>query len=641
VAVQSSSNLQEIFERLSRAIPGYESRTQQLELADNIARAFSEEKHGIFEAGTGTGKSLAALVPAALAGKKVVVSTATISLQEQYMHKDIPTLQSALPFELKAALLKGRGNYIGLRRYEEHILSEEIDSRLVRWMDDTDDGDVGELDFNPAIETWLEINSDSDDCLRQKCKRFEECFYFKAKRRAEDADILVVNHALLLADAASDGNILPEYELLIVDEAHQMPEIATKAFSLTISMRGLNRLGSRALKHCGAPAHLVHNMEELGAEFFGRLHMASPLGRNRIRAGIDAVGELLLAINGLRDWLSTQDFETVMDVDNARDKVKVKAKSLIATATRFVECLELVERPDPEWVLWTDRTDNYGGKLEITAAPLNVARLLSDHLFKKRDLLSSVWMSATLATGGEDPFAFFKQQVGAPERIVQSQVSSPFDYPKQSVLYLPSMPEPNDPRFIPQAATEIERILRVSDGRAFVLFTSYNTMNGVYDMLEHKLPYDCQKQGQMSRQKLIEWFKETPNAVLFGTSSFWEGVSIDGEQLSCVIIDRIPFQAPDDPVYEARCDALKQDPQSSWFNQLALPYAIMRLKQGVGRLIRTKSDRGVIALLDARITKKMYGRTVLGCLPPMPVIKNIQPYESLDAIFDQMAERYY
>jgi ATP-dependent DNA helicase DinG len=636
VAVQSSSSLQEIFDRLSRAIAGYEYRPQQLELAEAIQRAFAEERPGIFEAGTGTGKSLAALIPAALAGKKVVVSTATISLQEQYINKDIPTLQSALPFELKAALLKGRGNYAGLRRYQEHLLTEEIDPRIISWLDDTEYGDIGELDFSPQVETWLEINSDSDDCLRNKCKQFDQCFYFKAKRRAEDADILVVNHALLLADAASDGMILPDYELLIVDEAHQMPEIATKAFSLTIGMRGLNRLASRALKQCGAPAHLVHNMEEIGAEFFGRLHMASPLGRNRIRAGIDTAGELLLSISALRDWLTSQDFDSVLDVDNAREKLRVKAKALIGTSTRFIQCLELVERPDKEWVIWTDRTDAYGGKLEITAAPLNVAGLLHDHIFKKRDLLSSVWMSATLATGGHDPFHFFKQQVGAPSTVIQSQVSSPFDYTRQSVMYLPNLPEPNDPRFVSNAAEEIGRILRLSEGRAFVLFTSYNTMNGVYDILEHKLPYDCQKQGQMSRQKLIEWFKDTPNAVLFGTSSFWEGVSIDGEQLSCVIIDRIPFQAPDDPVYEARCDALKTNPEASWFNDLALPHAIMRLKQGVGRLIRTKSDRGVVALLDARISKKMYGRQILSCLPPMNVIRNIKSFPSLDELFEQM-----
>jgi len=634
--VQSSSDLQEIFDRLSQSIPGYEIRPQQLELAEAIARAFEQERGGIFEAGTGTGKSLAALIPAAIAGKRVVVSTATISLQEQYIYKDIPTLQKALDFELKATMLKGRGNYLGLRRYEEHLLEEEVDSKIIRWLNDTEYGDIGELDFSPPVETWLEINSDSDDCLRNKCKRFEECFYFKARKRADEADILVVNHSLLLADAASDGNILPPYELLIIDEAHQMPEIATKAFSLTISMRGLNRLASRALKNVGAPGHLVHNMEEFGADFFGRLHQSSPIGRNRIRAGIDAAQELYLAITTLRDWLSSQDFDSVLDVDNARDRLRIKAKSLISTCTRFMNCLELVQNPVPEWVLWTEKTDAYGGKLEIVAAPLSVATLLHDHVFNKRGLMSSVWMSATLATGGEDPFAFFKKQIGAPTSVLQAQVSSPFDYPRQAVMYLPTMPEPNDPRFVIQAAEEIDRILKVSNGRAFVLFTSYNAMNGIYDILEPKIPFECKRQGMMSRQRLVEWFKETPNAVLFGTSSFWEGVSIDGEQLSCVIIDRIPFQAPDDPVYEARCDALKNDGASSWFNDLALPHAIMRLKQGVGRLIRTKSDRGIVALLDARIVKKYYGRNILGCLPPMPVIRNLQPYSSLDDLFEQI-----
>lgn len=633
---QSSSSLSDIFDRLSKAIPGYEFRPQQLELAEAIHRAFEHERPGIFEAGTGTGKSLAALIPAALAGKRVVVSTATISLQEQYIYKDIPTLQSALPFELKAALLKGRGNYLGLRRYEEHLLQEEIDQKLIRWLDDTEYGDVGELDFSPPVETWLEINSDSDDCLRNRCKRFEECFYFRARKRAEEADILVVNHSLLLADAASDGNILPPYELLIVDEAHQMPDIATKAFSYNVSMRGLNRLASRAIKHVGAPGHLVHNMEELGLEFFSRLQQSSQYGRSRIRTGIDAAGELLLAVNAVRDWLASQDFDTVLDVDNARDRLKAKAKSLISTASRFINCLELVERPDPEWVLWTEKTDMYGGRIEIIAAPLNVAPLLEDNIFNKRGLQSSVWMSATLATAGDDPFFFFKKQVGAPNAVIQAQVASPFDYPRQSVMYLPQLPEPNDPRFVVQAADEIERILRLSDGRAFVLFTSYNAMNSIFDMLAPKLPFEARKQGEMSRQRLIEWFKETPNAVLFGTSSFWEGVSIDGEQLSCVIIDRIPFQAPDDPVYEARCDALKNDTEASWFNDLALPHAIMRLKQGVGRLIRTRSDRGIVALLDARIAKKMYGRTILGCLPPMPVIKNVRSFRSLDDIFEQL-----
>jgi ATP-dependent DNA helicase DinG len=633
VLLESSSKLEDVFARLSETIPGYEQRPQQIELAEAIARSFELQRTGIFEAGTGTGKSLAALIPAALSGKKVVVSTATIALQEQYIYKDIPTLQSALPTEIKAALLKGRGNYVGLRRYGEHILGEEIDPRIIKWIDGTEYGDVSELDFQPAADTWLEINSDSDDCLRNRCGQFADCFYFKARKRAEDADILVVNHSLLLADAASDGNILPPYDLLIVDEAHQMPEIATKAFSVAISSRGLQRLANRALKNINAPAHLVHNMEELGAQFFNDLYFTVPMGKSRLKTSVRTVDELLAAISVLRDWMSAQEFEEILDVESSRDRLKAKAKSLISTATRFIRCLELMHEPHADWVVWTEKTEAFGGRVDIQAAPLRVDELMQDFLFSKKSLLSSVWMSATLATGGEDPFAFFKDLVGAPSDSIQVKVESPFDYERQALMYLPSgLPEPNDPRFIPHATDEIERVLAASNGRAFVLFTSYTGMNGAFDALEYRLPYQCKRQGQMPRQKLIEWFKETPNAVLFGTSSFWEGVSIDGEQLSCVIIDRIPFQAPDDPVYEARCEALKGDTESSWFNDLALPHAIMRLKQGVGRLIRTKTDTGIVALLDPRITKKMYGRMILGCLPPMKVIKNLPPGQTVESI---------
>jgi ATP-dependent DNA helicase DinG len=635
VSTKSSNNLTSIFEKLAETIPGYEQRPQQQELAESIDSAFHSGRVGIFEAGTGTGKSLAALIPAALAGKKVVVSTATIALQEQYLKKDIPTLLAALPTQIKAALLKGRGNYVGLRRFGERLIEEEIDRKLVKWIDSTEEGDVSELDFTPNTETWLEINSDSDDCLRNRCPRFADCFYFQARKRAEEADILVVNHSLLLADAVSDGNILPPYELLIVDEAHQMPEIATKSFSVSITSRGLQRLASRALKNVNAPAHMVHNMEELGAQFFNDLYFSAPIGKVRLKKPVVNADELLLSIGALRDWLSTQEFEEVLDVDNARDRVKAKAKSLIATATRFLRCLEFVFQPDKDWVVWTEKTEKFGGRVDITAAPLKVDELLNEYLFSKAGLQSSVWMSATLATGGEDPFQFFKKQIGAPSGSIQAKVDSPFDYPRQSILYLPnSLPEPNDPRFIPHATDEIEKVLTVSDGRAFVLFTSYSGMNGAFDALEHRLPYPCKRQGEMPRHRLLEWFKETPKAVLFGTSSFWEGVSIDGEQLSCVIIDRIPFQAPDDPVYEARCEALKSDGEWNWFNDLALPHAIMRLKQGVGRLIRTKTDRGIVAVLDPRITKKMYGKTIVGCLPPMRVIKTLGRGQSVESILN-------
>ena len=608
-----------------------------MDFAESIAHAFASHKTGVFEAGTGTGKSLAALIPAALSGKKVVVSTATISLQEQYIHKDIPTLQSVLPFEIEAALMKGRGNYVGLRRYSEHILQEEIDPRLVQWIESTESGDISEFGFAPPLDQWLEINSDSDDCLRNKCKQFNDCFYFQARRWAEQADILVVNHALLLADAASEGNILPPYELLIVDEAHQLPEIACKAFSVSISSRGLQVLAARALKNVQAPAHLVHNMEELGAEFFQRLNRACPYGKTRMKKTIDGAQDLMLSLHQLSEWLSLQEFDSVLDVENARDRLKLKAKALISTAKRYIQCLDLLGHQNGDWVLWTEKSEALGGRIELVAAPLKISGFLDDLIFSRPGLLSSIWMSATLATAGDDPFAFFKQQVGAPRGVIQLQVASPFDYARQALLYLPShLPEPNHPDFIVAASQEIEQLLCVSDGRAFVLFTSYAAMNNAYDLLANRLPYECKRQGDMSRQKLIEWFQNTPCAVLFGTSSFWEGVSIDGDQLSCVVIDRIPFQVPDDPVYEARCEALKGDPDASWFNDLALPHAIMRLKQGVGRLIRTRSDRGIVAILDPRVTGKQYGRAILACLPPMTIIKSLRSVESVDQVLDSL-----
>lgn len=614
-------------------LPAYEHRPQQLEFAHSIARAIESNKSGIFEAGTGTGKSLAALIPAVLSGKRVVVSTATIALQEQYINKDIPCLQSVLPFNIEAVLVKGRGNYVGLRRYEDHKLATEIDPRIVSWIKESAAGDRAELDFLPPGDLWNEIDSDADDCLRNKCSFFNKCFYFQARKKAEQANLLVVNHSLLLIDAFSGGNVLPPYEVLIIDEAHQLPDIATNSFSVNLSMRGIQMLGNKASKQVSAPAHLVHNMEEIGNEFFLRLQQALPLGKTRLRRAPEGISELLESFVILKDWLSNQEFETVLDVDNQRDKIKLKAKALATTAGAYIKCLDLLESQDQNWVFWLDKPDSTGRRTELVAAPLKVSELLEDHIFNKENLQSSIWMSATLATNGEDPFAFFKQQIGAPRNTIQSKVESPFDFKRQAALYLPSnLPEPNTPEFSEASWLEIERILHITQGRAFVLFTSYYAMNKASDYLKERLPFDSRRQGEMPRQKLIEWFRETNNAVLFATSSFWEGVSIDGDQLSCVIIDRIPFQAPDDPVYEARCELVKSEDGASWFGTLALPHAIMRLKQGVGRLIRTKTDKGIVAILDPRMTKKYYGRAIVSCLPPMTLLKSLDRIDSLDEI---------
>lgn len=612
-------------------MPSYELRPQQIDFAHSIERAIKSRKTGIFEAGTGTGKSLAALIPAALSGKRVLVSTATIALQEQYIHKDIPCLKTLLPFDLEATLFKGRGNYIGLRRFEEHRLEAEIDPRIIKWVQSSEFGDRSELDFMPAFETWDEIDSDSDDCLRNKCPSFNQCFYFKARKRAELADIVVVNHALLLIDAASGGNVLPPYEILIVDEAHQLPEIASKSFSLAISLRGINLLAAKATKQVSAPPYMVQNMQEMGEEFMMFLHQSVPFGRTRLRKPLELTSEFLTSLHILRDWLSAEQFEQVLDMDNQRDKLKLKAKSLVSTCSAYINCLNLLETLDEDWVFWVDKADNVPQRTEVVAAPLSVADFLQQYIFDKEGLESSIWMSATLATAGDDPFQFFKHQVGAPRVLIQSQVSSPFDYARQSVLYLPKgMPDPNSREYAAASHKEIEHLLEISQGRAFVLFTSYSAMNSCYEYLKERIPFPAKKQGEMPRNRLLDWFKDAPNAVLFATASFWEGVSVDGDQLSCVIIDRIPFQSPDDPVYEAKCDRLKEEEGMSWFSELALPYAIMRLKQGVGRLIRTKTDRGIVAILDPRITSKTYGRAVLSCLPPMTIIRSLNGAKSVD-----------
>ncbi|MBX9720056.1 MAG: hypothetical protein K2X81_01570 [Candidatus Obscuribacterales bacterium] len=609
----------------------YELRPQQIDFAKSIERTIKSRKVGIFEAGTGTGKSLAALIPAALSGKRVVVSTATIALQEQYIFKDIPCLKSILPFEIEATLFKGRGNYIGLRRFEEYKTQAEIDPKILDWIRDTEYGDRSELDFVPQFETWTEINSDSDDCLRNKCPSFNDCFYFNARRKAEQSNIVVVNHALLLIDAASGGNILPPYEVLIVDEAHQLPEIASKSFSLSLSLRGIQLLAAKASKQVAAPAYIVQNMEEMAEEFFTLVHQALPFGRTRLRKVLDGIDELITSISILRDWLSIQQFDNLLDVDNMRDKMKLKAKALSTTCTGYLKCLGLLETLDDEWVFWIDKPDNVPRRTEIVAAPLSVAEFIQQYLFDKDGLESSVWMSATLATTGDDPFQFFKTQIGAPRNIIQLQVSSPFDYSRQAVLYLPKdMPDPNSRDYAAASYRQIEHVLDISKGRAFVLFTSYNAMNNCYSYLKERIPYMSKKQGEMPRNRLLDWFRDTPNAVLFATASFWEGVSVDGDQLSCVIIDRIPFQSPDDPVYEAKCDQLKEEEGMSWFSELALPYAIMRLKQGAGRLIRTKTDRGIVAILDPRITSKGYGKAVLSCLPPMQIIRSLGNAISID-----------
>jgi ATP-dependent DNA helicase DinG len=628
----SHISVEDAFALVSECNAGYQLRTQQLEMAHAVHAAFRRKETGIFEAGTGTGKSLAALVPAVLSGKRVVVSTATIALQEQYVYKDLPLLRAAMPFDFKFALMKGRSNYLSLRRYRDFLFEEEIDPRLKDWVQATETGDSSELSFMPPSQTWFEIDSDKDDCLQAKCPSFSDCFYFRAKDEATNADVIVVNHALLLADAASAGNILPEYELLIVDEAQHIPEIAREVFSLSISNRGLKFLLNKASKQLALPVQLSRAVEIAADDVFMQLADEIAAGKGRIREPRVEVKSLESTLLNIKLWMQSQEFESVLDVELAREKVRLKAKALISTVSVYLACLDVLQNPSEDWVVWAENSVK-NGRIEVIAAPLVVAPFVQEMLFGRKGLESSVWMSATLATGGVDAFDYFKKQIGVEERVLQASYPSPFNYRKQAVMYLPRhLPDPNDPSYIGEAAQEIEKIVRLSFGRAFVLFTSYQAMNAAFEILHDQLPFECRRQGEMPRKQLIDWFMHTSSAVLFGTSSFWEGISIDGEQLSCVVIDRIPFQVPDDPIYEAQCEALQRQPGRSWFNELALPHAIMRLKQGVGRLIRTENDAGVVAILDPRLSRKAYGSRIIECLPPMRIVSQVPQDVSLEQL---------
>ncbi len=634
--VDAPLDVARIFELIGKELPSYIRREQQLELGQSIARAFDSGKVGVFEAGTGVGKSLSALIPAALSRKRVVVSTATISLQDQYISKDIPLLTKALPFSIDVALMKGRGNYLGLRRFEDYLREQLVDDEFVHWARSTDSGDQSELEFLPPYELWAEVNSDGDDCLRNKCPKFNSCFYFEARKRTEKADLIVVNHALLLADAASRGAILPKYDYLIIDEAHHLNSIATEAFSNAVSTLGIRRLTGRATKQLQAPMGLVDDVEREAIDLFRRLNNELRYMKMRLLKPVQEACHLKSALESLMKWLSEQKFENLINFELAQEKAKLKANALISTIENYIACLELVIQPSDSWVTWVEKRDVSGSRMAIVAAPLDVSEYISELLLEKPGVESTVFMSATLATAGDDAFRFFKESSGITGPVVQALYSSPFDYRNKALLYLPkNMPDPNSPQYLYKVGEQIERLVEISSGRAFALFTSKSALNRVFDDVAARLPYPARRQGDMPRKALIEWFQETPNAILFGTSSFWEGVSVDGEQLSCVIIDRIPFQVPDDPVYEARCERMKQDTEKNWFNNLALPHATTRLKQGVGRLIRTVDDTGIVAILDPRLTEKFYGRRVIQCLPPMKVTQRITDVEDFFRAIDR------
>ncbi len=607
---------------LSKWHPKYEYRQGQLEMAEAVESALAERRHLIVEAGTGTGKTLAYLVPALLSGKRIVVSTGTKNLQEQLFFKDVPFLQRHFPRPLKVCYMKGRNNYACRQKiYDAEKspvltgLEEVADFDIIRqWEKTTEFGDRSEIKRLPEGSTaWAKVDARSDLCSGQKCQNFERCFITAMHQRAAESDIIIVNHHLFFADLALkdesyEGGILPEYHAVVFDEAHEIEDVVGQYFGVAVSNYRLQDLGRdigviSRMKKFATPEldRTLARLDELTARFFALFgeteRRVAFHGRDAFREqNEEAYTDLLAALELIGSHLKLLATPPEEIIPLFRRTVE------LAAALKFV-----MEEDDERFVYWVEKR---GRGCFLQATPIEVADIVSERLFNKID--TAVLTSATLAVEGG--FAYVQKRLGLanPRTLI---VGGHFDYQKQALFYVPQqLPEPRSPAFTRAAGQEVVRILNHSRGRAFVLFTSYQQMRSVYDAVSFEVDYPTLLQGTGPRSALLDEFRATPNCVLFATSSFWQGVDVPGEQLSCVIIDKLPFAVPNDPVVSARIQSIRKAGGNPFYDY-QIPQAAIALKQGFGRLIRSKTDRGVLVLLDNRITKQQYGQVFFDSLP--------------------------
>ena len=638
---------------ISQFHDAYEYREGQIKMADAIAKAFTDKKHLIVEAGTGTGKTLAYLTPAIAAAVKnktrIIISTGTKNLQEQLMEKDIPFLQKILPTKFKAAYMKGRSNYACIYRISKSdhqpILDGigEIDhfKEVREWSHDTTTGDRAELTYLPEnLPFWSRINAKGETCIGQKCADFEPCFITRMRVNAEAADIVIVNHHLFFADLNVRGNnfgkVLPDYAAVIFDEAHLIEDIAADYFGFQVSNFQIDELlrdaDSLPITDAIVTAGILRTSAKiLGlAEQFWIKFLQARGNEGRFPLMPDSFaergskGEPQPTIHGeayhtLDEALGS--LEVALDVYSAK---MPEAESVVRRIrqTRF-DLSFIVKQADRNYVYWLEKR---GRGIFLQASPVDVSALLQEKLFDKVD--TCVLTSATLSANGS--FNFIRDRLGLTAAKTNSLVApSSFDYEKQAIVYLPKvMPDPRSPEFSQMAAIEIVKILQVTRGQAFVLCTSNSSMTALYELVSSRIGYPCFLQGTMAKTGLLEKFRDTPNAVLFATSSFWQGVDVRGEQLSCVIIDKLPFAVPTDPITQARSRFIDENGGKSFFDY-SVPQAVITLKQGIGRLIRSSTDRGVIAILDPRLRTKGYGRDFLNSLPRMRITGDLADVDAV------------
>jgi ATP-dependent DNA helicase DinG len=613
---------------LARALPGYEERPSQQRLSEAVEHTLRQGGLLLAEAGTGTGKTLAYLLPAVELGRRVVVSTGTKNLQEQLVDKDLPLLARALGRDLRVAVMKGRANYLCLlrhrsfseagsfRRLDEIPLYRAVEA----WAPKTETGDRSEVpDLPDSADFWREISAASENCIGQACPDFDACWVTRMRQRALEADLVIVNHHLLCADLAvkegSDyGQVIPPYDTVILDEAHLLEDVATQYFGVQVSshrVEDLCRDVERELKAAELDARElraeVEAVRHRAERFFGLL--ARGEGR-RLAEGwmtsrhVEESKALLLRLSGLKTAILAMP-----ERPEALNGLASRAQSL-RDELSFV-----LQAEDDGHVYFVEAR---GRAVFLKATPIDVSERLQELLFSQ--VKAAVLTSATLAVDGG--FDYLRSRLGLPEAD-ELLLPSPFDFREQAILYVPRrMPEPQSPLFVERAAEEVVHLLELSRGRAFVLFTSYANMNAVAERVAGRVEYPLLIQGEAPKAQLLETFRTTPGAVLFATASFWQGVDVVGDQLSCVIIDKLPFASPGDPVVAARIERLRHAGANP-FGEYQVPVAVLTLKQGLGRLIRSASDRGILAVLDSRIVEKGYGRRFLDSLPPARLVHDL------------------
>jgi ATP-dependent DNA helicase DinG len=622
---------------LARTLEGFEAREGQIEMAQAVASVLARRGVLLAEAGTGTGKTLAYLVPAILSRQRVLVSTGTKNLQEQIFFKDLPVLQHALGVPFTATCMKGRGNYLCLHRFEAFRDSPAIRSydetanlRIIeRWAQDTETGDRAEVEDLPEdLPFWNDIAATTDNCIGAECPRYNDCFVVRMRQRAAASDIVIVNHHLLCADAAvrksTFGEVIPRCSNAIVDEAHQLEDVATQYFGLSVSnyrvddlVRDVDRaIGAKLVADPDRRSSLSHDAQRVRDEsrrLFGALQAVRFDRPNSVAAEsrIRVTPGLLSRVGGegasLIGALEALEADIALAKDVPEDVVALGRRAMeIKDDLRF-----LLRATDPGFVFFLEAR---GRGTFLRASPIDVSATIRELLLDRMD--ATILTSATLTVDGS--FEYVKGRLGV-SRATELKLDSEFDYTRQAILYLPKgIPDPRQPAFAAAAAREIVSILKLTAGRAFVLFTSYAHLKEVHRLAAAELEYPILVQGTAPRSALLRDFKATPHSVLLATSSFWQGVDVVGDALSCVIIDKLPFASPGDPITSARVEAINARGGSA-FGDYQIPLAILTLKQGLGRLLRHRQDRGVLAVLDPRLKTMNYGRRFLASLPPAPV----------------------